>query len=149
MYDQCDAIEQSNHYQTCLEFEIDESFLLAGYEFYCDKARHFKEFYCQKIEDLMTMYGIEDETNVLLANVSQLKERQGFHKQDRHEIAQLVRIQMNAIKKKVKAMFYKEFRDDVENNEDVLKKVSALYYVSYAKSSTEDGSIPVQTRSLP
>ena len=60
-----------------------------------------------------------------------------------------MRIQKNAIKKKVKAMFYEEFGDDIENNEDVLKKVSALYYVSYAKSSTEDGSIPIQTRSLP
>lgn len=116
LFDQCQAIEQSNSHKEQLPVQVDESLLLPGYEKYLESASVLSDFYERQIGDLMATYGIDSEAALLSVTVLRIQERRGYLKGDHFEIAEIVRLKLQSIKQKLRTMFNEEFKDKSEKS---------------------------------
>lgn len=116
LFDQCQAIEQSNSHKEKLPVQVDETLLLPGYEKYLESASVLSDFYERQMRDLMVTYGIDSEAALLSVTMLKIQERRGYLKGDHFEIAEIVRLKLQSIKQKLKAMFFEEFHNKSEKS---------------------------------
>lgn len=138
LYYQCRAIKiSSNFKRSCQKICLDPSLLLEGYEMYVEKAKLIKATYEKRIIRLMAMFKIESEAELLSVSVLKIKRGLGLLKNDQYEIREIIRIHIERIKAKMRSMFYEEFGKETFSRQDanVLRKASALYFVSYGPTS--------------
>ena len=94
------------------------------------------------------MHGIETEAKLMSGHFFRINPRRGtLLTEENVEIVKLIRIQIEALIYKIKALFFEEFGGDGCGNEtEVLKKALALYFSSY---NNETNVVVVQVPSLP
>ena len=144
LFNQALAVEQASLTKFSADVKIDDMFLVEGYECYIEKANEIKVAYKERIQNMMKMHGIETEAELLTGHFLRINQRHGaLLKKDSVEIAELIRLEMKALRHKIKALFFEEFGDGCENTIEVLKKASALYFSAYNEEIRESiGQIP-------
>src|SRR6218665_1924242 len=136
-FHQCRAIELSNEFRKLEPIPPDSDLILPGHETYLDSSKAMKAFYDRKIDELKAVYGIDTEVELLSVGALAMKESLGHLKSDHYSVAEIIKLSIDAIRTKMKGMFYEEFGGShrEHNNTLLCLKASALYVVSY--SSTE------------
>src|SRR6218665_169746 len=136
-FHQCRAIELSNDFRKLEPIPPDSDLILPGHETYLDSSKAMKAFYDRKIDELKAVYGIDTEVELLSVGALAMKESLGHLKSDHYSVAEIIKLSIDAIRTKMKGMFYEEFGGShrEHNNTLLCLKASALYVVSY--SSTE------------
>src|SRR6218665_2173012 len=136
-FHQCRIIELSNEFRKLEPILLDSDLILHGHETYLDSAKAMKVIYNKNINYLKAVYGIETEVELLSVGALAMKERHGHLNSDHYSVAEIIRLNIDALRAKVKDMFYEEFGGSNGEHHNILLclKASALYKVSY--SSTE------------
>ena len=138
LFDQARSIERVCVAKMRPDVKIDEMYIMDGYQSYKTKVEAIKTFYKQKIKLMFSMYGIETEEELVTGNFLKLKQIRGSSaKKEGFEIAELISVLMKTLGRKIRELFFEEFGgESCEDNTEILKKASALYYFTY----TDEGS---------
>ncbi|XP_021339742.1 uncharacterized protein LOC110440958 [Mizuhopecten yessoensis] len=109
-----------------------------GYKKYLDSAHMSYDLYNEKVLQLMSLYGIETEAEVVTGAIQKLKKTRGYLQNEKYEIEKIIQGKMSIIRQKVRADFFEEFSEEGENNsvsaddtKKFLAKASAWYVVAY------------------
>ena len=133
LYDQCHSIMLNRGQDDDdLETGIDDQFLIPGHEDYLDAAQTIHDYYRRNVLRLMGEYGIATEAEVVTGRIIKLKrQRRGTLQREHVEIAEIVNSRLKAIRAKVKEMFCQAVDQSNENNVELIRLASAVYFVTY------------------
>ncbi|CAH1273342.1 Hypp5091 [Branchiostoma lanceolatum] len=152
MYRECQTIERvcsplhKNKDTGSQKIEIDPTFIHRNYEKYAVSSVRARDQYNDKLQDLMSQYGIATEAEA----VSGCIVRMHHHMEDRYERFEAERIAKDRIahlRKQTRQEFFAEFggEENVDLDhcpEDVMAKASAWYHASYYKGNPNRLSFP-------
>ncbi|XP_056022215.1 uncharacterized protein LOC125649621 [Ostrea edulis] len=144
LFRQCRALEQAqtrkmDKQNIIRNLRIDEDFILIGWEKYEEDAVITRNSYNDKLKQLLTLYGIENETEVISGIIRRLRPNRGCLNNEKYEIGQIVKAKMSVVRKRTRERFFQEFGGesniDLEHiGKEVLLKASAWYQITYHQS---------------
>ncbi|KAG8193801.1 hypothetical protein JTE90_029535 [Oedothorax gibbosus] len=127
------------------DIEIDEDLKYPGWEKYKEDAIKSRNKYDTLLKTVLRNYGIQHEAEIFSGAFTKLHCRFRERK-DKEEIEKVVVGCIKQLIKSFNAEFHEEFQkctDNVKNiDEDVLKKASAWYVVTYSDQNAEYLSFP-------
>lgn len=142
IYHQCRSLEQANS-RTCdidlhqPSVTMDQEMIYSGYERFMDSARQFVNRYNYKIFQLMTIYGIGSEAEVVTGIIHSFNTKRSYFPNERFNITQVIKAKVKAIRQKCREDFFNEFGDqdhcfkNLDNGKVApLAKASACYVTS-------------------
>ena len=135
------------------KMRVDESFLLPGHDQYIEEAREVYQRYREKMEALMSVYGIETEAEAFTGCFIKLRNRL---RKEKTEIAEIVGELVFAIRSEFRREFFRQFGIDgqwllesVHISNEMHLKASAWYKVAYTHAQEHvDDSDPVHGKRL-
>ena len=131
MFRKCREIVKINS-STSLPVEINEAFLVDGFEEYLDVASKAFTAYESSIRDILRRYNIENEGEILS---NSLLQNDMMGNEDKKDVVKLASLLVQNIRSKTRSSF---FTPDVQGDGIAqMKKASAWYYACYSQS---DGS---------
>ncbi|XP_069103165.1 uncharacterized protein [Argopecten irradians] len=148
LYRECKSLEKAHnrtYEQNLLQSAIvvDTDMMYPGYESYLDSAYLSRDLYNDKILQLMSLYGIETEAEVVTGIVQKLHKKRGYLQNEKYEVGKIIQGKMSVIRQKVRTDFFEEFVGEGEEtciSEDdknkVLAKASAWYIAAYGQKGT-------------
>ncbi|XP_060070919.1 uncharacterized protein LOC132550843 [Ylistrum balloti] len=117
---------------------IDPDMIYPGYETYLESAQLSYDMYNEKILQLMSLYGVETEAEIVTGIIQKLKKKRGYLQNEKYELGKVIQGKMSVIRQNVRADFFEEFGEEMlypSNSEDnkrkILAKASAWYIVAY------------------
>ncbi|XP_033739419.1 uncharacterized protein LOC117326802 [Pecten maximus] len=143
LYRQCRSLEQAHNRTYDLDLlqsatVVDTTLRYPGYETYLDSARLSYDMYNEKILQLMSLYGIETEAEIVTGIIQKLKKKRGYLQNEKYEVGKIIQGKMSVIRQKVRNDFFEEFGGEEEgkslssgNRNKFLAKTSAWYVVAY------------------
>ncbi|OWF46870.1 RNA-dependent RNA polymerase 1 [Mizuhopecten yessoensis] len=143
LYRQSRSLEQAHNRTYNIEllkdaFVVDRDMMYPGYKNYLDSAHLSYDLYNEKVLQLMSLYGIETEAEVVTGVIQELKKTRGYLQNEIYEIEKIIQGKMSIIRQKVRADFFEEFSEEGESNtvsaddtKKILAKASAWYVVAY------------------
>ena len=140
LYDQCHSVmPYGGENVQELKTKFDNNFLVPGYEGYLNAAQTINEYYRRNILRLMNEYDISTEAEIVTGNILKMrKQRRGTLQREHVEIAEMIDSRLNAIKAKVKEMFFQAVGEQLtETNVELSRLASALYYVTYNEQTVD------------
>ncbi|OWF46871.1 uncharacterized protein LOC110455104 [Mizuhopecten yessoensis] len=149
LYRQCRSLEQahSRTYNADLLQQApakDPDIMYQGYEKFMKSARLHVNQYNEKIANLMSLYGIETEAEVVTGIIHNLKTKRGYFPNERYEIAQILKEKITVIRQNFREVFFDEFGGEehsentnpfTDGHSDILAKAAAYYVASYTMAS--------------
>ncbi|XP_021360712.1 uncharacterized protein LOC110455096 isoform X2 [Mizuhopecten yessoensis] len=149
LYRQCRSLEQahSRTYNVDLLKQApvaDPGIIYPGYEKFMESACLHVNRYNDKIANLMSLYGIETETEVVTGIIHNLKAKRGYFPNERYEIAQILKEKNSVIRQKFREAFFDEFGGEehckninpfTDGQSDILAKAAAYYVASFTMAS--------------
>ncbi|XP_023229609.1 probable RNA-dependent RNA polymerase 1 [Centruroides sculpturatus] len=150
LYRDCEIYEQKTIHveQESLGLQIDPDLIYPGWEKYKNSALISRRNYNNFLQILMQRYGIQTEIETISGAFRTLHQRYSY-RNDASDAEKLVLQYIQTLHKRFKKEFYQEFgiSDDTENidpniHEEILKKASAWYVITYNSNSTQYLSFP-------
>lgn len=142
LYRQCRSLEQAQNrtYDTDLlqfSFVLDTDMLYPGYGKFMSSAYLSFDLYNDKVWQLMSLYGIDTEAEIVTGIIQKLHKKRGYLQNEKFEIGKIIQAKMSVIRHKLRSEFFEEFdgeehclSDDLMRKE-VLAKASAWYAAAY------------------
>ena len=132
---------------------LDKSLLLPGNDIFVENAKEVYNWYRDKMEGLMRLYGIETEAEIITGCFMKLRNRL---RKEKTEIAELVGEELFAIRSYLRREFFYEFgsdgqwlKSDVLISDEMRLKASAWYRVAYTFAHDHgNGSNPSNEKRL-
>ncbi|XP_056022216.1 uncharacterized protein LOC125649620 [Ostrea edulis] len=144
LFRQCRALEQAqtrrrDSQKIIRNLRIDEDFILFGWEKYEEDAVMSRNTYNDKLRQILTLYGIENETEAISGIIRRLRPNRGCLNNEKYEIGQVVKAKMSVVRKRTREQFFQEFGGesniDLGNiGKEALLKASAWYQITYHPS---------------
>ncbi|XP_061173523.1 uncharacterized protein LOC133182687 [Saccostrea echinata] len=145
LFRQCRALEQAQtrrqHRQKIIKsVRADGDLILDGWQKYEEDAVVTRNNYNMKLRQLLTLYGIENETEAISGIIRRLNPQKGCLNNEKYEIGQIVKAKMSVVIRKTREQFFQDFGGEAnvdfeDIGKEILLKASAWYYVTYRESS--------------
>ena len=135
LYRRCRKFQDAASEKFNQKMRIDKFLLLQGYDRYIEEARESYQQYRDKMQALMSLYGIESEAEVFTGCFLKLRNRLS---KEKIEIAEIVSGILFKMRSEFRNQFFHDFNvngKDLLDNKDItdemLLKASAWYNVAY------------------
>lgn len=135
LYRRCRKFKDTASERHSQKMRVDKSFLLPGHDKYIEEARELYQRYRDRMEALMSVYGIETEAEVFTGCFLKLRNRL---RKEKTQIAEIVGELVFAIRSNFRREFFREFGNDgqwlmesAHISNKMLLKASAWYTVAY------------------
>ena len=135
LYRRCRKFQDAASEKFNQKVRIDKFLLLQGYDRYIEEARESYQQYRDKIQSLMSLYGIESEAEVFTGCFLKLRNRLS---KEKTEIAEIVSCILFEMRSEFRNQFFHDFNvngqhllDNEDITDEMLLKASAWYNVAY------------------
>ena len=128
----------------------DKDMIVSGYEEYLEEARSCRNIYNTKLEGLMSLYGLKNEGEVITGCLVKVNTRLSAKTDEKFEVAQMILASLATLRANTRRDFYdefggeeavmEEFEDNGNFSNDVMKKASAWYMVTYEAEDEEEAT---------
>ena len=125
--------------------------IVPGYEQYLEEAKDVRDRYNTKLETLMSLYGLQNEGEVITGCLVRVNTRVAGKTNEKFEVAQMIQASLSSLRTNTRHEFYEEFdgedkvmeefEEDGKFSVNVMRKASAWYMATYqleTASSTEE-----------
>ena len=154
LFRKCQSLDRAQRFSADAspsKIRPDEDMIVSGYEEYLEDARTFRNNYNTKLEGLMSLYGLKNEGEVVTGCLVKVNTRLSAKTDEKFEVAQMIQASLATLRANTRRDFYDEFggeeavmekfEDNGTFSNDIMKKASAWYMVTYGEEDEEEATI--------